>query len=98
MLPSWSKRRVDVIAVGWDEAIRAAQQATKTIPIVAFKTIWSGSGLVTSLARPDGNTTGVSILATELDGKRQDILIEAVPGLRRMAVLVDVNFTTTDEA
>jgi putative ABC transport system substrate-binding protein len=52
-----------------------------------------GSGLVTSLARPEGNTTGVSILVDEADGKRQDILIEAVPGLRVMAVLVDVNFT-----
>ena len=50
-----------------------------------------GSGLVDSLARPDGNTTGVSILATELDGKRQEILIEAVPGLRRMAFLADAN-------
>ena len=47
-----------------------------------------------SLARPDGNTTGVSILATETDGKRQEILIEAVPGLRRMAALVDSNWTT----
>ena len=46
-----------------------------------------------SLARPDGNTTGVSILAREANGKRQDILIEAVPGLRRMAALADVNHT-----
>ena len=46
-----------------------------------------------SLARPDGNTTGVSILVFEAEGKRQDILIEAVPGLRRMAVLIDVNYT-----
>jgi putative ABC transport system substrate-binding protein len=45
---------------------------------------------VKSLARPDGNTTGVSILAVDLDGKRQDILIEAVPGLRRMAALADI--------
>ena len=45
------------------------------------------------MARPDGNTTGVSILATELDGKRQEILIEAVPGLRRMAALADSNRT-----
>ena len=52
-----------------------------------------GSGLVSSLARPDSNTTGVSVLAFELDGKRQDILIEAVPGLRLMAVLIDVNLT-----
>ena len=52
-----------------------------------------GSGLVNSLARPGGNTTGVSILATELDGKRQEILIEAVPELRRMAVLADSKAT-----
>ena len=49
--------------------------------------------LVSSMARPDGNTTGVSILATELDGKRQEILIEAVPGLRHMAALADSNRT-----
>jgi putative ABC transport system substrate-binding protein len=52
-----------------------------------------GSGLVNSLARPEGNTTGVSILAFEAEGKRQDILIEAVPGLRLMAVLADANYT-----
>jgi putative ABC transport system substrate-binding protein len=87
------KARVDVIAVSGDETVRAVQQATKTIPIVAIVGDMLGSGLVTSLARPDGNTTGVSILAFEANGKRQDILIEAVPGLRLMAVLTDVNFT-----
>jgi putative tryptophan/tyrosine transport system substrate-binding protein len=87
------KARVDVIAVSGDEAVRAIQQATKAIPIVAIGVDLLGSGLVTSLARPDGNTTGVSMLADEADGKRQDILIEAVPGLRLMAVLTDVNFT-----
>jgi putative tryptophan/tyrosine transport system substrate-binding protein len=85
--------RVDVIAPAGDAAVRAVQQATKTIPIVAIAGDLLGSGLVTSLARPEGNTTGVSILADEADGKRQDILIEAVPGLRMMAVLVDVNST-----
>ena len=45
------------------------------------------------MARPNGNTTGVSILANVLDGKRQEILIEAVPGLRRMATLADSNTT-----
>jgi hypothetical protein len=49
------------------------------------------------LARPDGNTTGVSILAFEAEGKRQDILIEAVPGLRLMAVLTDVNYAKSHE-
>jgi putative tryptophan/tyrosine transport system substrate-binding protein len=46
--------------------------------------------LVNSLARPNGNTTGVSILATELNGKRQEILMEVLPGVRRMAALDDV--------
>jgi putative ABC transport system substrate-binding protein len=86
--------RVDVIAVVGDEAVRAVQQATKTIPIVAMVGDMFGSGLVNSLARPEGNTTGVSILAFEVNGKRQDILIEAVPGLRLMAVLTDVIYTS----
>ena len=97
LLPQYAaelvKARVDVIAIAGDEAVRAVQQATKTIPIVAFAGDLLGSGLVTSLARPDGNTTGVNFLVFEVDGKRQDILIEAVPGLRLMAVLTDVNFT-----
>ena len=87
------KARVDFIVASGDETVRAIQQATKTIPIVAIVSDMFRSGLVTSLARPDGNTTGVSILADEADGKRQDILIEAVPSLRLMAVLTDVNFT-----
>ena len=49
--------------------------------------------LVTSLARPGGNTTGVSILAPELDSKRLDILIEAVPKTRRVAILADAKIT-----
>jgi putative ABC transport system substrate-binding protein len=86
--------RVDVIAASGGETVRAVQQATKTIPTVAMVGDMLGSRLVNSLARPDGNTTGVSLLLFELDGKRQDILIEAVPGLRLMAVLVDVNYTS----
>ena len=87
------KSQVDVILVNGDAAIRAAQKATTTIPILAGSDDMVGAGLVNSLARPGGNTTGVSILATELDGKRQEILIEAVPGLRRMAALADSNRT-----
>jgi putative ABC transport system substrate-binding protein len=75
-------------------AIRAAQQATKTIPILGVTDDMVGEGLVESLARPNGNTTGVSIFATELDGKRQEILIAALPGLRHMAALADSNNTT----
>jgi putative tryptophan/tyrosine transport system substrate-binding protein len=85
------KAKVDVIFCAGDVAVRAAQQATATIPILAVTDDMVGSGLVRSLAQPGGNTTGVSIFATELDGKRQDILIEAVPGLRRLAALADVN-------
>jgi ABC-type uncharacterized transport system substrate-binding protein len=86
------KAGVDVITTaGTDEAIRAAQQATKAIPILAMSDDMVGSGLVGSMARPNGNTTGVSILATTLDLKRQEVLIQAVQGLRRMAFLVDAN-------
>lgn len=87
------KAGVDVIVAGGDEAIGALQQATKTIPIVALTDDMLLSGFANSVARPDGNITGVNILGREGDGKRQDILIEALPGLRRIAVLVDV---TTD--
>ena len=53
-----------------------------------------GSGFVDSLARPGGNATGHSLPAFELDGKRQDLLIEAVPGVRRIAELADPNVAT----
>jgi putative ABC transport system substrate-binding protein len=87
------KAQVDVIEAAGSVAIRAVQQATKTIPIIGIADDMVGEGLVDSLARPNGNTTGVSIFATELDGKRQEILIEAVPGLRRMAALADSGAT-----
>ena len=50
-------------------------------------------GFAASLARPGGNVTGISLLSPELDGKRQEILIEAVPGVRRMAAIADANVT-----
>ena len=50
-------------------------------------------GLVASLARPGGNITGISLLSPELDGKRQDILIEAVPGARRIAAMANSRLT-----
>ena len=86
--------RIDLIPELAAELVnRAAQHATATIPILGVTEDMVGSGLVNSLARPGGNTTGVSFLATELNGKRQEILIEAVPGLRRMAVLADSKAT-----
>jgi putative ABC transport system substrate-binding protein len=91
------KSKVDVIYASGDAGIRAAQQATATIPILGITQDMVGQGLVNSLARPGGNTTGVSVLATELDGKRQEILIEAVPGLRRMGILADSKVTSSSE-
>jgi putative ABC transport system substrate-binding protein len=88
-----TKSQTDVIICGGDVAIRAGQRATTAIPILALTDDMIGQGLVHSLAKPGGNTTGVSIFATELDGKRQEILMEAVPGLRRMAALSDADTT-----
>jgi putative ABC transport system substrate-binding protein len=51
------------------------------------------AGLVASLSRPGGNTTGISLLSPDLDGKRQDLLIEAVPGARKIAALADSTVT-----
>jgi putative tryptophan/tyrosine transport system substrate-binding protein len=85
---------VDVIVAGGDAAVRAAQRATTSIPILALTDDMVGQGFVRSLANPGGNTTGVTILASELDGKRQEILIEAVPGVRRIAALADTHTTT----
>ena len=84
--------KVDVIVVaGGVASIRAAKNATKTIPIV----MTGGgidpveAGLVESLARPGGNVTGITILSRELGGKRLELLKEAVPKLARVAVLYD---------
>jgi putative ABC transport system substrate-binding protein len=80
---------VDVLICGGDATIRAAQQVTQTVPIVGIADDMVASGLVASLARPGGNTTGVSILTTELDGKRLELLIELVPAARKIAALFD---------
>ena len=84
--------KVDLIVVaGGDSNIRAAMNATKTIPIVLVGT---GSdpveaGFIESLARPGGNVTGITNLGTVLSGKRLELLKEAVPKLARVAVLYD---------
>jgi putative tryptophan/tyrosine transport system substrate-binding protein len=82
-------RPVDVIIVFGDPAIRAAQLATSTIPIVGLADDMVGSAFAASMARPGGNTTGVSILAGELDAKRLALLHELVPRARRIGVLAD---------
>src|SRR6266404_484261 len=72
------RAKASVILAFGIPAIRAAQQATSTIPIVANSELLS-SGLIASLAKPGGNTTGVSMLVAELDAKRLEILKEIVP-------------------
>jgi len=65
------KARFDVIICAGDLAIRSLQKLTKTIPILGVTEDMLAARLVGSLNRPEGNTTGISILAAELDGKRQ---------------------------
>ena len=84
--------KVDIIVVaGGVVPIRAAKNATKTIPIV----MTGGganpveAGLIESLARPGGNVTGITLLDPELGGKRLELLKEAVPKLARVAILYD---------
>jgi len=80
--------KVDVILAGGTPQALAAKQATRTLPIVfAVAADPVTSGLVTSLARPGGNVTGLSILSPELVGKGLERLKEAVPGVSRVAVL-----------
>jgi len=85
------RSNVDIIVAQAPFAIRAAKQATATIPIVmAF---WGGpdlvqSGIIASHARPSGNITGVQMLLYDLDGKRLDLLHQAVPSARKIAVLL----------
>ena len=76
-----------IIAIGPD-AMRAAAEITKTVPIVTFGSDPVQLGLAASLARPGGNVTGVVILGEKLDGKRLDVLHEAVPAARRVAALL----------
>jgi len=80
--------KVDLIVVTAGPSAAAAKRATTTIPIVITGAADPvGEGLVASLARPGGNVTGLSILATELNTKRLEILKDAVPKLARVGVL-----------
>jgi putative ABC transport system substrate-binding protein len=83
------KAAPDAIVCGPELYARALQAATRAIPLVSMSEDLVGAGLAASLAKPGGNITGISLLSPELDGKRQDILIEAVPGARRIAALAD---------
>ena len=86
----------DVIVAGPELPLRALQRLTHTIPLIGITEDMVGDGLVASLARPGGNITGMSLLSPQLDGKREEILIEAVPGVRKIAVLADSNVTVPE--
>lgn len=77
----------DLIVCGGPEAGRAAQQATKTIPLLVITDDMVGEGFADSIARPGGNMTGVSIFSPKLDGKRFAILLELLPGARHIDAL-----------
>jgi putative ABC transport system substrate-binding protein len=82
--------KVDLILTRGTPAVLAAKNATQTIPIVmAASGDPLGAGVVTGLARPGGNVTGLSALTVEVSGKRLQLLKEAIPGARRLAVFLD---------
>jgi putative ABC transport system substrate-binding protein len=81
------QRHVDVILTAGTESTDAARRATETIPIVmAAVGDPIAAGFIASLARPGGNVTGASLLATELTAKRLQLLKDTLPGLTRLAV------------
>jgi putative ABC transport system substrate-binding protein len=84
--------KVDVIVTGGTSAVIAAKQATSVIPIV-FATAGDpvGTGLVASLSHPGGNVTGLSNQQTDLAGQRLELLLEVVPGVRRVALMGNVS-------
>jgi putative tryptophan/tyrosine transport system substrate-binding protein len=84
--------KVDVIVTHSAAPVLAAKQATSVIPIVfAVAGDPVSTGLVASLARPGGNVTGLSVQQTDLAGKRLELLRDVVPGLRRLAVMANVD-------
>lgn len=91
--------KVDVMVAVDNPATAAAQRATRTIPIVMVLAMDPvATGFVGSLARPGGNITGLTVQATELQGKALQLLKEAVPTASQVAVLWDPTKTAADAA
>jgi putative ABC transport system substrate-binding protein len=83
--------KVDLMVTGGTANVIAAKRATSVIPIVFTAAVDPvGNGLVASLARPDGNVTGLSLQSTDLTGKRLELLREAVPGFLRLAIMGNI--------
>jgi putative ABC transport system substrate-binding protein len=88
----FARLKVDVIVTHSAAPVLAAKQATSVIPIVfAVAGDPVSTGLVASLARPGGNVTGLSVQQTDLAGKRLELLREVLPGLRRLAIMANVD-------
>src|SRR4029077_8112755 len=88
----FAQMNVDVIVTAAN-GVLPAKRATSTIPIVfVIANDPIGTGLVESLARPGGNATGLSIQSSDLAGKRLELLREVTPGLRRLAILTNVDY------
>jgi putative tryptophan/tyrosine transport system substrate-binding protein len=86
----------DVVFSTTDRWSRPLHDAIPDVPIIGLSPDLIASGLLKSLARPEGNVTGVSFFGGQLDGKRQQVLLEAVPGVRRIAILGDGNATSPE--
>jgi putative ABC transport system substrate-binding protein len=92
MAAELAQLKVAVIVTGGNAAL-AAKQASSVVPIVfALVDDPVGMGLVASLARPGGNVTGLSLQATDVAGKRVELLREVVPRLRRLAIMANVEY------
>ena len=83
--------KVNVIVTVGGSPTLAVKRATSLIPIVSISGDPVGSDLVASLARPDGNATGLALNPISLAGKRLELLREVVPGFRRLSVMVNAN-------
>jgi ABC-type uncharacterized transport system substrate-binding protein len=85
------RRRVDVIVTYANPIVLAVKRSTSTIPIVfAAAADPLGTGLVSTLARPGGNVTGLSVEATDLGSKRLELLRDVVPNFRRLGIMANV--------
>ncbi len=87
------KAAPDAIVAGPELPLRALRAATRTVPLIGLSEDLVAEGLADSLAHPGGNITGISLLSPELDGKRQELLIEAVLGARQIAAMFDAEVT-----
>jgi len=97
MIADLLQLKVDILFSGTSQAIRVAKQATQTIPIVmAITGDPVADGLISSLARPGGNLTGLTRLTQDLSGKRLEGLKESVPKVSRVGVLVDGSVQGSD--